>query len=134
METGHPIESTETAWPGWHGVVSAVIEFYQLTNELIQFLEESKIDRDEKIRQIDAMLSQRDTVMDAIIPPYTSEEIEAGKEIIQLNIRLSQLLQIEKASVQKDIKSLKTKKETNTKYVNPYQNLSTDGMFYDKRK
>jgi flagellar protein FliT len=114
--------------------VSAVIQFHLLTNELIQLLENFEIDRDDKIARVEVLLSQREILMGAIQPPFTPEEIEIGKKINQLNLRLSQLLKQEKAAVQKDIKDTQNKKESNTKYVNPYQNLSTDGMFYDKRK
>lgn len=114
--------------------MSAVKQFYQLTIELIQLLGKPQGDRDEKITRVEELLNQREALMKEIIPPYTPEEAELGKKLIQLNARLTQLLQTEKISIQKDIKGLQTKKESNTKYVNPYQNLSTDGMFYDKRK
>jgi flagellar protein FliT len=114
--------------------MSAVLQFHQLTNELIQLLETADLDRDDKITRTEELLNQREALMNAIVPPYTPEEMEAGKEINQLNMKLAQLLKAEKDSVQRDIKGLQSKKESNTKYVNPYQNLSTDGMFYDKRK
>lgn len=114
--------------------MSAVLQFHQLTNELIQLIETADLDRDDKITRAEELLNQREALLNAIVPPYTPEELEAGKELNQLNMRLAQLLKAEKASVQKDIKDLQSKKESNTKYVNPYQNLSTDGMFYDKRK
>jgi flagellar protein FliT len=114
--------------------MSAVLQFHQLTNELIQLLVTADLDRDDKIARTDELLSQREAFMIEIVPPYTPEEVEAGKEINQMNMKLAQLLKAEKASVQKDIKDLQSKKESNKKYVNPYQNLSTDGMFYDKRK
>lgn len=114
--------------------MSAVRQFYQLTIELIQQLGKPQGERDEKITRVEELLDQRDALMKEILPPYTPEEMELGKKLIQLNARLTQLLLTEKISIQKDIKGLQAKKESNTKYVNPYQNLSTDGMFYDKRK
>jgi flagellar protein FliT len=114
--------------------VSAVIEFYRLTSQLIELLEKPHMDRDQKIAQAESLIDQRETVMKGIFPPYTPEEAELGKELIQLDARLTRLLQAEKGLIQMDIKGLQTKKESNTKYVNPYQNLSTDGMFYDKKK
>lgn len=114
--------------------MSAVKQFFQLTNELIDRIESTDDDRDGKIEQIKKILDKREQVMREIIPPYTSEEMELGNRLVQMNERVSQLLQYEKASIQKDIKGLHTKKESNNKYVNPYQNLAADGMFYDKRK
>lgn len=134
MEAGHPVEPSEAAQPGWHGVVSAVKEFYEATIELIRILQKPQTERDEKILKVEELLDKREHLMKSIVPPYTPKESEIGKQIVQLNARLDQLLKTEKISIQKDIKGLQTKKESNTKYVNPYQNLSTDGMFYDKKK
>lgn len=114
--------------------MSALKQFYQITTELIQLIGKPQGEREEKITRVEELLDQREALMKEIIPPYTPEEAELGKKLIQLNAKLTQLLQAEKISIQKDIKSLQAKKESNTKYVNPYQNLSTDGMFYDKRK
>jgi flagellar protein FliT len=134
LEAGHPTEPPEAVHPGWQGLVSAVKQFYQLTLELIQHMEKSNDDRDVKIEQMDALLDQREAVMNEMAPPYTAEEAELGKKLIQLNGELDQFFKTEKIQIQKEIKNLQAKKESNTKYVNPYQNLSTDGMFYDKRK
>jgi flagellar protein FliT len=134
VEAGHPVESPKAAQSRWHGVVSSIKQFYKLTTELIQFLEKSEEERDEKITHVEDLLNQREYIMKDINPPYTTEERELGKEIVKLNTKLARLLQDEKASVQKDIKDLQIKKNSNTRYVNPYQSLSTDGMFYDKRK
>lgn len=114
--------------------MSAVKQFYRLTNQLIEMLEKSQTDREQKIAQIESLLDQRETVMKGIVPPYTPEEAEMGKELIQLDARLTGLIEAEKILIQKDIKDLQIKKNSNTKYVNPYQSLSADGMFYDKRK
>lgn len=111
-----------------------VLQFYDLTIKLIQLLEKYPGKRDDKIAQIEMILSQREELMKVMVPPFTHEEVEVGKNIIQLNSRLTQLLQSEKTTIQKELKDLKKKKETSIKYVNPYQNLLTDGMFYDKRK
>jgi flagellar protein FliT len=134
VEAGHPVESAEAAWPRRHSLVNALITFHQLTTELIQLLENTEVKRDNKITGVEELLNQRETLIGAIQPPYTPEEMEIGKKLNQLNGKLSQLLMLEKAAVQKNIKDLQNKKESNTKYVNPYQSLSTDGMFYDKRK
>lgn len=112
--------------------MGAVSQFYELTVELIRILSSAE-ERDGKIAQVQSLLDQRESLMKEMVPPYTSDEVETGQKLIQLNSRLLQLLQTEKILIQKDIKDLQTKKESNTKYVNPYQNLSTDGMFYDKR-
>jgi flagellar protein FliT len=110
-----------------------VERLYSLTAGLIEKLEQGN-DRDEKIGWIEGALEERDQLMKEVQPPYSEGEKALGKKLLDLNIRLSQLLQKEKALIQKDIKGLSIKKESNNKYVNPYQSMATDGMFYDKRK
>lgn len=133
MEAGYPDEPPEAVRCGWQGVVGAVSQFYQRTVELIGILESAKVEREGKISQVQTLLDERESLLREMVPPYTPDEVEIGKKLISLNSKLLQLLQTEKIMVQKDIKNLHAKKESNTKYVNPYQSLSTDGMFYDKR-
>ncbi len=113
--------------------MSSVERLYALTAGLIEKLEQGN-DRDEKIGWIEGVLEERDQLMKLVQPPYSEGEMALGQKLLDLNIRLSQLLQKEKALIQKDIKGLSIKKESNNKYVNPYQSMATDGMFYDKRK
>jgi flagellar protein FliT len=114
--------------------VNAINEFYKITVELVRLLENSQAERDGKILQVEALMAQRETLMSRIFPPYTQEETEVGRNLIQLNAKVEQLLLKEKISIQKDIKALQFKKESSSKYANPYQGFSSDGMFYDKRK
>lgn len=134
METSYSVKPSETAQSGWHGLVSAINEFYKVTVELVRLLENSQVERDVKILQVEALMAQRETLMSRIFPPYTQEETEVGRNLIQLNAKVEQLLLKEKISIQKDIKALQFKKESSSKYANPYQGFSSDGMFYDKRK
>jgi flagellar protein FliT len=113
--------------------MSSVERLYALTAELIERLKQGS-DRDEKIGWIEAALEERDQLMKETQPPYSEGEKALGKKLLDLNVRLSQLLHKEKALIQKDIKGLSIKKESTNKYVNPYQSMATDGMFYDKRK
>ncbi|WP_226643270.1 flagellar protein FliT [Mesobacillus subterraneus] len=114
--------------------MSAVNQFYVLTLELIQLLEKKAGERDDKIMQVEELLNQREVLLKELVRPYNPEEVELGEKLVHLNERFTKLLQAEKISIQKDIKDLQFKKESNTKYMNTYQNLATDGMFYDKRK
>ncbi|RFU63939.1 flagellar protein FliT [Peribacillus glennii] len=115
--------------------MSPLRRFYETTLELIDLLEgNEQRERDEKIVLIEELLSLRDQLIKSIHPPYTEEEKELGLQLIALNNKLNILLTGEKAAIQKDIKQLSVKKESTSKYINPYQSFSTDGMFYDKRK
>ena len=115
--------------------MNPVKEFYELTIQIIELMENSgEQDRDSKIEKIEGMLQKREALMVEIKPPFSSEENELGKKIIELNKKLEGLMETEKVLIQKDIKDLNIKKQSNKKYTNPYQSLSTDGMFYDRKK
>jgi flagellar protein FliT len=115
--------------------VSAVRDFYHSTIELIQLLESERNDRDEKINQIQALLTKREGFMKEMNPPFSAEDQEIGRQLVALNQKVTTLLKGERAAVQKDLNNTKKKKQSATKYTNPYETLSTmDGVFYDKRK
>ncbi|KON86295.1 flagellar protein [Sporosarcina globispora] len=114
--------------------MSSVQRFYDLTLELISILENTKLDRDAKINDVDILLEKRQQEMAAMAPPYSDAEKGLGGRLIGLNAKVTQLMTREKLFIQKDIKDLSVKKESAGKYINPYQSMATDGMFYDKRK
>lgn len=108
-------------------------EYYTVTLDLIKLLESQKHDRDEKINKIEVLLDLREELIKSINPPYSETEKVLGSHIVKLEPVLSKLLLAEKFSIQKDIKDLSVKKGSTNKYVHPYESLSTDGVFYDKR-
>ncbi|MBT2757193.1 flagellar protein FliT [Mesobacillus foraminis] len=112
--------------------MSAVRQVYQLTLQLIEVLQKD-FNRDQKITLIEELLQKREDAMKGMAAPYTDEEKQLGKKLIELNQLLDRLLASEKNDIQKDLKELNVKKESSNKYVNPYQSLAVDGMFYDKR-
>lgn len=94
---------------------------------------ENSQDRDQSIEQIQGLLEKRDTALADIQPPFSEEEEKLGRQLVGLNKRVLTLLEQEKKAIQVDIKQLRVKKTSTNKYVNPYQSLATDGVFYDKR-
>jgi flagellar protein FliT len=114
--------------------VSRVQATYDYTVELLDLLENKpKMDRDEKIRLISELIDKREKEISGLSAPYTAEEMELGKLLVDLNKKLETFLSREKLLIQKDMKDLQTKKISNQKYSNPYEGFSTGGVFYDKR-
>ncbi|WP_404996299.1 flagellar protein FliT [Caldifermentibacillus hisashii] len=110
-------------------------ECYELTAEIIRFFEdEQNDDRDSKISVLQDKLRKRDDLMKKITPPFSDGEQVLGRQLLQLNDRLLQLLNKEKATIQQDITKVKKRKKIHTGYINPYGSLQTDGYFYDKKK
>lgn len=91
------------------------------------------LDRDLKIALVEKLLQKREHDLKDLSAPYSEEAKKLGQKLIELNQLLDRLLVGEKNQIQKDIKELNTKKKSTNKYVNPYQSLAVDGMFYDKR-
>ncbi len=114
--------------------MNRLVAFQQVTKELIGLLENTDIDRDDLVDKVDKLLASRDGLIMEIVPPYTEEEKATGKKLIEVEKKLNQLLTEMKLSIKKDLTELQAKKQGNQKYINPYNNLMTDGVFYDKRK
>lgn len=107
--------------------------FLDLTVQLIKLYQEDG-DRDKRIEETERLLGLREEAMKQVVGPTTDAERELLKKCEQLNDHLNGLLINEKKLIQKDIKDLHLKKESTNKYVNPYNNVNPDGMFYDKKK
>jgi flagellar protein FliT len=116
--------------------VSSVKALYLVTKELYDLLQESisTEGRDLLIPTIEDLLESRQRVMEQVKPPYTDGEKKLGAEVVKLNKVIDEKLAQLKQEVQIDINQLKKTKTSTNKYTNPYESVSSDGMFFDKRK
>ncbi|WP_141432937.1 flagellar protein FliT [Bacillus sp. 03113] len=113
--------------------MNALRQYYAVTVELLDLFKNSTMERDEKILAIEQLLEKRETWMQQIKPPYSEEDRKLGSTLIELERSVASFLQKEKLHIQKDLNELNVKKNSTNKYINPYQSLSSDGVFYDKR-
>lgn len=114
--------------------MNAVQACYVLTEELITTLKQvSSEHRDSTIEKMQELLSKREQLLPMIKPPFSEQEVLVGKQLIQQQHELDQLLLKVKRDIQKDINGLTKKKTSVRRYTNPYENMQTDGFFYDKR-
>jgi flagellar protein FliT len=108
---------------------------YDVTMELLDVLESNaENDREKKIETIHRLLDEREQQIKAIQPPFSEEEQVLGRKLIEQNQKVDEFLQKQKREIQFNIKQLSVKKKSSRQYTNPYENMSIDGMFYDKRK
>jgi flagellar protein FliT len=116
--------------------VSIVVELFHVTKKLYELLHRpvGKEQRDETIEAIQELLDKRDSLIEQLQPPYNEEEQELGMQIVSLNEAIAEKLQQLKQQIQQDLKMIKQKKTANQNYMNLYQPLSLDGMFYDKKR
>lgn len=110
---------------------------YELTKSMIDLLEQYKVtekDRDQTMKEMDALIQQRDQHIAYFKEPYTDEEMAIGKKIIQMNERLEQEMGRLFAEIKSDMKKVKQNKELNYSYIKPYGNIkTTDGMYVDDK-
>ncbi|MGG0409478.1 flagellar protein FliT [Peribacillus simplex] len=108
--------------------------YHDLTAELLAVLEDRTItERDDKIERVTKLIDQRDGLLSQITPPFTGEEQQLGRAVMLLNQQVDHLLKLQKQEIQRDIQEINKKKRSSNIYTNPYESLSVDGMFYDKR-
>ncbi|WP_186580825.1 hypothetical protein [Aquibacillus kalidii] len=116
--------------------MSKVEEYYKLSNSLLETLNTkvTKDQRQEKIDKITSILAAREALASNFSKTYTEEEKEIGTSIIALDKQIQVKMTDFFEEIKLDIKNTKKQKNSNQKYVNPYQNLSSfDGMYLDKK-
>ncbi len=114
--------------------MAASFTYYAKTQALIKlYVNVSDENRDARLEQTEQLLTQREELLKLMIPPYSQEEQLYFEKLKSLEQQLHTLLQTEKLAIRENIKQLFQRKETTNKYMHPYDNLNTDGLFYDKR-
>ncbi|WAA12015.1 flagellar protein FliT [Fervidibacillus halotolerans] len=110
-------------------------QFYLLTAELIRLLEESDANhRDETIQRMNELFEKREEVLKQIAPPFSRGEKQLAEQVMKLNEKLVRLMSEEKNNIRSELEKVRQQKKVQQKYVNPYAQLQTDGIFYDKKK
>ncbi|MFJ7977646.1 flagellar protein FliT [Peribacillus sp. JNUCC 23] len=109
-------------------------KFSDITVELLDVLTNRTTDeRSDRINRIVELLDLREVLLQSIQPPFSEEEQVLGRQVVELNYKVDEWLLLQKKDIQRDIKQLNEKKQTSNKYTNPYDKLSIDGVFYDKK-
>ena len=115
--------------------MSRVQECYDLTEKLARLVKSPfEKPRDEVITEVEELLEERQKVMGEMKGPYSEEEKELGRQIVQWNTEIEKGMTNIRTDIKRTINSVSKKKTTAKKYTNPYESLQYDGMFYDKKK
>ncbi|QED49591.1 flagellar protein FliT [Cytobacillus dafuensis] len=116
--------------------MSAVQEYFDLTKQLYMILQ-GQVGADERediIHQVEALLEKRGPLLVQLTPPYSLDEQELGKQIIQWEQEINRLMKNLKSQIQTDLQELKKKKNHVQSYSNPYEAVNgLDGVYYDKK-
>jgi len=115
--------------------MNPIKEFYMVTAELVQYLGENKEeDRDKRIDMIENLLNKREELLKQVKAPLSQGEKALAKEAEKLNQTLVKLLEEERFQIKEDWNRLKKQEKSRNQYVNPYQSLATDGVYFDRKK
>jgi flagellar protein FliT len=135
MEAGYSGETPKYLQRKRPGLMGAVALCYKVTEKLLQVCQQSfeESERSSVIKGIEALLSERDSLLQNIKPPFSSEELAMGKQINVWNQIIDKRLKNLFSLVKADIQQTQKKKTNMVKYSNPYEGHQLDGVFYDKR-
>ncbi|AIZ61674.1 flagella biosynthesis regulatory protein FliT [Bacillus safensis] len=86
------------------------------------------------VEDFDAFLIERDELMRDIQHELTDQEKEKIREIIQTDQEMAKQLTVIQNGIKADIQAIQKKKTKQLNYQNPYQPITSDGVYYDKRK
>ncbi|HHW36028.1 MAG TPA: hypothetical protein GXX18_01795 [Bacillales bacterium] len=110
-------------------------EFINRTKKLAFLLEEGlpSEGREEYIQAIQDLMDAREQLLKTL--PNLSKVLDNNEkqELINLERKISGLMLEQRNTIKKDLQVLQLKKKKSNNYANPYENLSADGMFFDKR-
>jgi flagellar protein FliT len=117
--------------------MSVAEECHRKTKELYDLVQSESFNdsvRDDVIERLDQLLDERQLLLDQFKPPFSDDEKKMGLEILEWNRVIESKLSSFQQAIQRDINGLSKKKSSVNKYVNPYESMQHDGMFYDKKK
>jgi flagellar protein FliT len=107
------------------------------SEKLLFVLQESAVEREAQIDQINELLTKREMIIEKLKHEYTNDLDKHPKadQIIKMEQEITKGLNQLFTLIKKDIKELNDKKRSHQLYVNSYAHLQTfDGRFYDIRK
>jgi flagellar protein FliT len=117
--------------------MSVTEECHRKTKDLYDLVKGASFDdpvRDEVMERLDQLLDERQLLLDQFKPPFSDDEKKLGMEILEWDRVIESKLTSFQQAIQRDINGLSKKKSSINKYVNPYESMQHDGMFYDKKK
>lgn len=112
-----------------------ISRFVQKSKELKSILEEKIIpeQRDSMVQRVEKLLFERQQILNSLRDLSTLDE-SIKLDLVTLEKEIETLMKNHKEKIKHDLKILQLKRQKENQYSNPYENLSIDGMFLDKKK
>jgi flagellar protein FliT len=136
VERSDSDQSPHAAWRDWTRVMSSVKILLEITKNLFDHVSAGLPieNREPYIERLNEFLEQRQVIMNKLPAVYSEEEQRLGQMIVKMNETIGPLLTRQFEEIKHNLSLMKKKKEKNTQYANPYQSMSADGMYFDKKK
>lgn len=116
--------------------IKQVAQVHQTTKELFELVfNKGTSDRAVLIDEINLLVKQRETEINALKSPYTEEAMALGQDILKMNQKIEEEMQLIFSKLKKDISLVKKRQQTSKKYINPYGNMRTiEGVYLDMKE
>lgn len=113
----------------------AVKILLEITKNLYDHVSEGlpKEDREPYIERLNELLDQRQAAIQNLPMMYSEDEQRMGRLIVKMNETIDPLLARQFEEIKHNLSLMKKKKDKNVRYDNPYQAVSADGMYFDKK-
>ncbi|MGX4767575.1 flagellar protein FliT [Bacillus mojavensis] len=89
---------------------------------------------DELLKQIEDFVAKRNKLIEDISLPLSEEEKKQMKLVLTWDQLIVKEMERLKQSIAVELQQVKRKRAMHTTYLNPYNNITIDGRYYDKRK
>lgn len=106
------------------------------TEDLLSHVNKSieEKNREELITLLPEKMAERETLIQALSPPYTSEEKQKMQEVLDLDKIIQEKMQHVFQALKSEMRYAKQQKQSTKKYLDPYRQVATnDGSYWDKK-
>lgn len=110
-------------------------EIYEQTRKIEQLVDSyDRERRDEWITQLKKSLQTRGRLIRRLDGANPPEDRTVGDQIVAMNRRIDAALQSVRQEIARDMSGFRQRKQTVSRYRNPYTGPTKDGMYLDKKK
>ncbi|HLR08884.1 MAG TPA: flagellar protein FliT [Bacillota bacterium] len=109
----------------------------EVTKQLEQVLDQpvNPQNRESIISAINTLVEKRSACIKKLVPPYTEDEKQLGRDIVQRNEWIQARMNTIFDELKQEMKQINKQKSSKQSYTNPYKHVQTmDGMFVDRKK
>ncbi|KJJ42984.1 flagellar assembly protein FliT [Bacillus subtilis] len=108
-------------------------QLYTETHSMLSHIQDTP-ESDELLKEIEDFVAKRSELIQEISLPLSKEEKKQVKLLLEWDQVIVKEMERLKRSIAAELQQVKRKRVMHTTYLNPYNNFTIDGRYYDKRK